>query len=281
MSVRLCLICVLAGFPAAAEPTAKQVFSRLSAPSSGAAEPHGGYAKGCLSGARRLAETGPTWQAMRLGRNRNWGHPEAIAFIGRLGRKAREIGWPGLYIGDISQPRGGPMSSGHRSHQTGLDIDVWLARPAARPLSREERERVGSPSVVAANRIDLNANWTPRHRRVLKAAAEDPAAARIFVNPAIKRAMCRAEGPDGRAWLRKIRPWWGHESHFHVRLSCPADAPGCTAQDPPPPGDGCGATLSWWFSAEALAGPPPPGPEAKRELRLADLPPACRKVAEE
>ena len=48
---------------------------------------------------------------------------EAIEFIEDLSGFARRIGWQGLYIGDISQPRGGPMTSGHSSHQIGLDAD--------------------------------------------------------------------------------------------------------------------------------------------------------------
>jgi hypothetical protein len=44
--------------------------------------------------------------------------------------QARDIGWgKGLYIGDISQPRGGPMTSGHASHQIGLDADIWMLPP--------------------------------------------------------------------------------------------------------------------------------------------------------
>jgi penicillin-insensitive murein DD-endopeptidase len=95
--------------------------------------------------------------------------------------------------------------------------------------------------------------------------------ARIFVNPAIKRALCREAGPD-RAWLAKIRPWWGHNYHFHVRLSCPRGESECRDQALPPPGDGCGKELDWWFTEEALH--PAPSPPRK-PLRLADLPQAC------
>jgi penicillin-insensitive murein endopeptidase len=113
--------------------------------------------------------------------------------------------------------------------------------------------------------------WTPQHLRLLKAVAREPAVARIFVNPAIKRALCREAGSD-RGWLTKIRPWWGHNYHFHIRLSCPRGDPLCRDQAPPPPGDGCGKELDWWFTERALH--PPPSPPRK-PLRLADLPAAC------
>ncbi len=218
----------LVAVPAAAEPAAAELFGAHRAPSSSSPAPYGTYAKGCLAGGMELPETAPGWQAMRLGRNRNWGHPEMIAFIDRLSSRAREAGWPRLYIGDIGQPLGGPMRSGHRSHQTGLDVDVWLRRPDARELDRAEREAIGSYNVVAANGVDLNDNWTPEHRAILRAAAEDPAVARIFVNAAIERGMCLAErGPGGidAPWLRKIRPWKAHDHHFHVRLACRAARP--------------------------------------------------------
>ena len=264
--------------PVDARPTLFS-FGAADAPTTGRAVAHGGYAAGCLEGARRLPETGPGWQAMRLSRNRNWGHPEAIAFIERLSGAAQRAGWAGLYVGDISQPRGGPMTSGHRSHQTGLDADIWLRPPRRLNLTVAEREAIGSPSVVTASRLVVNSAWTDAHAQVLEAAARDSAVARIFVNAAIKRRLCETRDEDDAAWLRKVRPWWGHDSHFHVRLHCP-DGGGCVEQDPPPAGDGCDATLAWWFTDEAL-NPPPPDPLVKpRALTLADLPGACRAVVE-
>ena len=261
--------------PALAAEPAKELFGAKSAPADMATAPHGGYARGCLAGAAQLPETGPTWQAMRLSRNRNWGHPDVIAFISRLGSQAQQIGWPGVYVGDISQPRGGPMRSGHSSHQVGLDADIWLLRPKTLGLSRAERERIGSPSVVAADKRSVNGNWTPGHHELIKAAAQDQAIARIFVNPAIKRELCNSEPPGDREWLAKIRPWFKHDAHFHVRLHCPPGASGCVDQEPVPPGDGCDASLAWWFSDEALN--PKPG-KPGRELILADLPRACAAV---
>ncbi len=86
----------------------------------------GFYAKGCLAGAVALPTDGPNWQVMRLSRNRRWGHPRMIALLEKLSHDAARDGWPGLLVGDISQPRGGPMLTGHASHQVGLDADIWL-----------------------------------------------------------------------------------------------------------------------------------------------------------
>lgn len=264
--------------PAVAEP-AKLIFAARTAPTAGPAVPHGSYAKGCLAGATELTETAPGWQAMRLSRNRNWGHPATIAFIDRLAKAAAGTGWPRLYVGDISQPRGGPMNGGHRSHQIGLDADIWLRIPGSEPLSRDAREKISSDSVVRADRLAVNELWTPAHHAVIRAAARDPAVARIFVNAAIKRALCDAEPPGDRDWLRKVRAWWGHDSHFHVRLACPDGASACLDQDPPPPDDGCGDELAWWFTDEALNPKPPDKPSV--DLTLDDLPAACRGIAAE
>ena len=258
---------------------AKFAFSAVDAPTDATPAPHGGYAAGCLAGAKRLAETGPGWQAMRLSRNRNWGHPQMIAFIERLSRAAQASGWAGLYVGDISHPRGGPMVSSHRSHQIGLDADIWLRPPGSLKLSVAEREKISSPSLVAANRLQVNGAWTGAHTEVIEAAARDGSVARIFVNAAIKRRLCENRGEEDIEWLRKVRPWWGHDSHFHVRLHCPATGV-CLDQEPPPEGDGCDTELDWWFTDEALY-PPPRAPEdIPPELMLADLPAACQGVLE-
>ena len=88
-----------------------------------------------------LPINGDTWQVMRLSRNRNWAHPDMVALVERLADKAhKDAGWPGILVGDMSQPRGGPMLTGHASHQVGLDADVWLTPMPDRRLSREERE---------------------------------------------------------------------------------------------------------------------------------------------
>ncbi|MHA3914656.1 penicillin-insensitive murein endopeptidase [Halovulum sp. GXIMD14793] len=271
-------MCLLA-LPAAAETPAKQLFGAHAAPSNQRSAPFGSYAKGCLAGAEQLPESGPTWQAMRLSRNRNWGHPEMIKFIKRLSLQAKQIGWAGLYVGDISQPRGGPMLSGHRSHQLGLDADIWMLPPQRLNLTRAERENLSSISVRTKDQRNVNGNWTPQHHRVLRAAARDPAVARIFVTAPVKLKMC-ADETGNRAYLRKIRPWWGHHYHFHVRMNCPKGARGCQNQDPIPRGDGCKEAIWWVTDALKPAKPDPnaPPPKPRRQLRLSDLPPQCATV---
>jgi penicillin-insensitive murein DD-endopeptidase len=197
----------------------------------------------------------------------------------RLSAKVKTVaGWPGLLVGDISQPRGGPMFTGHASHQVGLDADIWLTPMPTRELSRAEREEMSATMVVADSRTDVDPKvWTPGHFAVIKAAAEEPQVQRIFVNAAIKRALCR-EATGNRAWLHKVRPMYGHDYHFHIRIKCPADDSACKPQDPVPPGDGCG-DLAFWFKESVIHPKPSPEPAKPRKgLTLANLPAACRAV---
>jgi penicillin-insensitive murein endopeptidase len=259
---------------------AKELFGRKPAPANMQARSIGFYTKGCLAGAVALPINGKTWQVMRLSRNRNWGHPDLIAFMERLAEKVPKISsWPGLLVGDMTQARGGPMLTGHGSHQVGLDADVWLTPMPKTPLSREEREEMSATDMVAADKKDVDPKaWTRDRFLVIKAAAEDPKVERIFVNGAIKKALCREAGKD-RGFLHKVRPWWGHNYHFHVRMGCPAGSPDCKGQDPANDGDGCGKELDWWLS-DAVTHPPPPKepPKPRPPLTMADLPAACKQV---
>ncbi|WAK00485.1 penicillin-insensitive murein endopeptidase [Methylobacter sp. YRD-M1] len=220
----------------------------------GAAQSIGAYTAGCLRGAVALPQDGAGYQTMRLSRKRVYGHPDLIHFIEKLGQTTAAEGWGVLLIGDLGQPRGGPTLTGHRSHQTGLDVDIWYLlsqQAAARSLSFDERETWGAPSVLAVRSDAVDASrWSLANEKILEAAARMPEVERIFVNPGVKRQLCASRTPHD--WLRKIRPWWGHDDHFHVRLKCPAGNSQCQGQESIPEGDGCDASLSWWFSAEAL-----------------------------
>ena len=259
---------------------AKQLFGNVPVGTNQPPEAVGEYARGCQAGAVQLAETGPTWQAMRLSRNRNWAQPETVAYIQDLSRFAATLpGWQGLYVGDMSQPRGGPMLTGHRSHQSGLGVDIWMLPPSRLDLTVNERENISSISTRRASGAYTNDNWTEQHRQLLRAAASDPRVARIFVFPGAKVDMCEWETGD-RSWLRKIRPWWGHHYHFHVRLNCPAGDRACREQAPIPPGDGCADARQWVAN---ILNPPPPDPNAtparpRGELTMADLPGQCSGI---
>ena len=259
---------------------AKVLFGAAPRPTAQSPAALGGYAQGCQAGAVALPETGPTWQAMRLSRNRNWAQPVTVAYIQDLSRFAATLpGWNGIYVGDLSQPRGGPMLTGHASHQTGLDADIWMLPATRLNLSRAEREAISSISMRRANGAYVNTDWTPQHEALIRAAASDPRTARIFVFPGAKVAMCQNATGD-RSWLNKVRPWYGHHYHFHVRLNCPAGDATCVDQAPPPAGDGCAEAQDW---VNTILNPPPPDPTAppalpRGELTMASLPGQCLGV---
>jgi penicillin-insensitive murein endopeptidase len=260
---------------------AKELFGRKVLPAAMPTRVVGFYAKGCIAGAEALPINGETWQVMRLSRNRNWAHPNLVALLKRLAAKAhREAGWPGILVGDMSQPRGGPMFTGHASHQVGLDADIWLTPMPGRKLSRNEREEMSAVMMVRGDRLDIDPKvFTPGHLMVIRAAAQEPTVQRIFVNAAIKKALCR-EAKGDRGWLSKVRPMYGHDYHFHIRLRCPPGASECETQPDVGDGEGCSADdLAFWFKDSVLHPKPPKvPPKPKPPMTMAQLPPACRAV---
>ncbi len=267
--------------PASAQSLAKDVFGAFRTASGGPAVSIGNYSQGCAQGLVQMPESGPSWQSMRLSRNRNWGHPEMIGFLQGLSRAAQQAGWRGLYIGDISQPRGGPMTAGHASHQLGLDADIWMLPPPTLGLSPQQRENLSSVSVVANGGTALSGNWTGGHMSIMRAAARDPRVERIFVDPIAKVAMCQME-TGNRDWLRKIRPINNHDFHFHVRMNCPAGSI-CQTPNPIPAGDGCAEAQEWINiridPSRAKPSTPDPNYRHPRTYRMSDLPAQCSTVA--
>ena len=263
---------------------ARELFGAVELPNPAKTMSFGFYAKGCLSGAVAIPADGPTWQVMRLSRNRRWGNPALISLLERFSQDANRFdGWPGLLLGDISQPRGGPMKSGHASHQIGLDADVWLTPMPPRTLTAEERETISARSMLNQNKfltIDTSI-WDSAHARVIMRAASYPEVERIFVNPAIKKKLCDTWTGD-RTNLGKVRPYYGHDFHFHIRMHCPPGSASCKAQAAVPEGDGCGKQLAWWFTKEPWAqSSPKPGsrpPKPPRPIMVSDLPSACAAV---
>ena len=273
---RACLAGLLMG-GSAAVALAQNPWGDVRSPSAGRAQAIGGYAAGCIAGAAELPLVGQGYQVMRPSRDRNYGHPRLVAYMRDLARTVDGHGLGRLLVGDLSQPRGGPAAYGHASHQIGLDVDVWLRllpRGAA-PLSTTQTEQLPMDSVVrAADGTMDKKRWDPKLAELLQLVAQSPQVERIFVNPIIKRHLCN--GSRKGDWLAKLRPWWGHDSHFHVRLACPADSPLCQPQAPLPQGDGCDEDLDGWVREirEAAKRPPP----KRGEKAPPDLPLACEAV---
>ena len=231
-------------------------WSKFKKPSNGSAKVIGGAANGCITGAETLPESGKGFVSIRRHRNRFYGHPDTVALIKKLGAGLAERTDKLVMIGDLAQPRGGKMSSMHRSHQNGLDADIWLSLASSVRNARwSTMNKKDPPTMVASNKVNVNKRWGEHQKYLLKTAAMDPKVDRIFINPAIKRELCKTEKGD-RKYLRKLRAWWGHHAHFHVRMKCPKNSPGCKQQPTIPVGEGC-KSLAMWFR-------PKPKPKKKK-----------------
>ncbi len=271
----------------AAEKPAKQLFGSQQLPASGKARAVGFYSKGCMAGAVGMPLDGPDWQVMRLSRNRRWGHPDLIAILEDLSVKAKQGGWNGLLVGDISQPRGGPMLTGHASHQVGLDADIWLTPMPNRRLTYQEREEMSAIDALKAGSVRVDdSRWTRAHTNLIRAAASYSKVERILVHPGIKKKLCDSVQGD-RKWLAKVRPYYSHNYHFHMRIGCPPGSPGCKPQKEVNSGDGCDASLQWWFDValkpKKVTKPPKKDQAAKkpkppRQMMLSDLPGECTAI---
>lgn len=240
-------------------------------PIPGSPQAIGTFANGCIIGARPLPLESNYYQVMRTDQRRFFGHPDLLRFINRLSTQVHQDGLGTLLIGDMGMAAGGRFNSGHASHQIGLDVDIFLQLPRQRWTSAQLRRPQALDLVSADGRRVVAARWQPELDKLVKRAAQDSDVTRIFISPAIKQRLCEDAGAD-RGWLRKVRPWFGHRAHMHVRLRCPTDSLECEEQAPPPPGDGCGAELQSWFA------PPVPGSTPPKKRTPPPLPPSCQAL---
>lgn len=270
-TISLALAASLSGFAALASD-----WSVVERPTEGTPRSIGETNAGCIAGASNLPLEGKGYQVMHIERNRYWGHPDLVKAIRILGQKSQQRALGVVQIGDLGQPRGGPLPYGHRSHQSGLDVDVWFnLNPKALAGANAMRNNINAPSMLNESKTGLDRDrWTADHATLLELAANLPGVDRIFVNPYIKKELC--ESVEGnRAWLRVIRPWYNHDDHFHLRLACPEDSPDCKEQENIPPGEGCDSSLDWWFQHPTVTTPKPhPAPRPQ-------LPEACKAVLAE
>ena len=252
-------------------------WARVRTPSAGVTSSEGTYAAGCLAGAHKIDNDGSGFATMRLSRHHNYGAPELISYIDSLSVQLRTQKLPLLLVGDLGAPRGGPMETGHNSHQIGLDVDLWLMMSAKRP-TLAQRESWSATSFVV-KRKKLKSTWSAIQAKLVATAASFDSVNRIFVSPPIKQYFCKhfADAP----WLYRLRPWWGHEEHIHVRLNCPTGSTSCVPQAPLNPQDnGCGSELEWWFSKEADADWKKIAND-RSERQFPDLPPACDELVKD
>ncbi|OML05922.1 penicillin-insensitive murein endopeptidase [Yersinia pestis] len=245
-------------------------WQKITHPVAGSPQSIGGFANGCVIGAQPLPLESADYQVMRSDQRRYFGHPDLLNFIHRLSAQAHQQQLGTVLIGDMAMPAGGRFSSGHASHQSGLDVDIWLQLPKQRWSQQQLLKPQPIDFVAVDGKRVIPALWQPQIESLIKLAAKDNDVTRIFVNPAIKKQLCLDAGAD-RQWLHKVRPWFAHRAHMHVRLRCPANSLECVDQDTPPPGDGCGAELESWFH------PPPPSAKPGKTLPP-PLPPSCQAL---
>jgi len=243
--------------------------------------PIGSYSNGCIAGAVPLKLESPNYQVLRPQNKRYYGHPVLISYINDLAAKMNgdELAEKRIIlVGDMSMPRGGPFKGGHASHQIGLDVDIWFRMlKDNKRLTKEQLEKPWALTVVNDNLLSVNKNMDGYAYALLRYAASDDRVERIFVSPAIKKYACEQTHPDDdRSWLRKIRPWWGHTAHLHIRLACPPGTPDCEHQAEPPRGDGCGKEVDSWLEGFKHPKPKPkPNPKPQPKPKKV-LPEACQ-----
>ena len=249
-------------------------WQKITQPIPGTTQSIGGFSNGCIIGADALPLQSDSYQVMRTDQRRYFGHPDLVQFIQRLSSRVHDRGLGTVLIGDMGMPAGGRFNGGHASHQIGLDVDIFLQLPQTRWTSAQLLKPQALDLVSADGKRVVDARWSPQIDSLIKLAAQDSDVTRIFVNPAIKQKLCEDAGSD-RDWLRKVRPWFQHRAHMHVRLRCPAGSLECQDQPAPPPGDGCGAELQSWFE--------PPKPGAVKPVKKAPppLPPSCQALLDE
>lgn len=213
-------------------------------PVEGKTEAIGEYALGCLQGAQTFNGNEKGLHLSQMKRGRYWGHPDLIKLLTKAGEDFYKSNKT-LIIGDLSQSRGGPTLTGHNSHQNGLDVDIWFKMPGAKEeLSLRILETEDMKPVVELDEDQI---------KLVKYFSQDTSVERIFINAAFKKKLCESKKLTADEH-HKLRAWWGHDDHIHVRLKCPAENTSCISQKPIPAGDGCGEDLNWWFTEEAKAG---------------------------
>jgi penicillin-insensitive murein endopeptidase len=247
--------------------------SRLSTrlPTNAKTQAIGDYSLGCLEGAVTFSGLEKGMVLSQKKRGRYWGHPDLISLITNAGLEFNQLNKT-IIVGDLSQSRGGPTLSGHNSHQTGLDVDVWFRVLDQKSLLNfTELETLEMKPIEKIGEDQLH---------LVKFFANESKVERIFINPLFKKNLCEDKSTSRLSpeVQHKLRAWWGHDDHIHIRLKCPIDSPKCLSQKPIPNGDGCGEELNWWFTDEAKNEDIDPTYDELKMIyleKVKNLPPEC------
>jgi len=264
------------------------------------AQIYGSYTSGCILGGEALPEEGEGYKVVNTYRNRYYAHSSLTSMIKSWGQWSKEKKLGTLVVGDLSQPAGGPLTGAHRSHQIGLDVDLrlHLLTPGQKIKNRNQFSStdVVQCKTTKAQKINyqfMPQKWPVSTTQLLQKIASEKNVERLFVSAGIKKYLCAAF-PDYPVWLKKIRPEWGHTSHFHVRLRCPEGMDQCQGQPPIPvdvtdtSGVGCsGQDLEYWFKTnkdqKILAGcypksQPETQPYWEKVIHSSNFPKECQEV---
>lgn len=269
--------------PYSANATDVYSWMRVTAPTTGRSESIGGYAAGCLRGGKALESQGAGFQIMNPDRNHRFGNESLLRFLRELGAELKLKENESISIGDLALPRGGPSLDAHASHQSGLDVDIWYKSREVLESAKNTDPFRPESLVVFPDRIVNREKFGEREIELLKRVAGKSEVDRIFVNYAIKQELC-TKRPNAD-WLKKVRPWYSHDAHFHVRLKCPALDTQCKPMSDLPEGNGCDASLRAWWSPrvrkeEALAAHWAASGETP-EWKMPSLPQECAPVIAE
>ncbi|ACY19172.1 penicillin-insensitive murein endopeptidase [Haliangium ochraceum] len=202
--------------------------------------------RGSLAESQALARAGigykipePWWL-----RGHNYGTAELVGLITRAATTVHlEHAGGVLGVADLSAADGGALP-GHRSHQSGRDVDLiyYALSPDGLPLEPDGHMayygRAGHGRHARAPQFerdiperyfDLARNWG-----LVRAMLEDPHAEveHIFVSSRVRRWLLdyaqRAEEPEeliaqAAKVLRRPKGVDGHNDHMHVRILCSAE----------------------------------------------------------
>jgi murein endopeptidase len=174
-----------------------------------------------------------------IDRNRFYGTVEISEMITELGKfLTTNFDDLKLYVGNISAVRGGLLKP-HKSHQIGMDVDLAYPMPTT-----EDAEKIKFPLVVkqSTRKFFTEAYSTEKTFKLFKHAfmQKKTPVDRIFVDQLIINDLCRYakqknelandDGPIVKKMFENIEHVKGHGDHFHLRLKCTANQPGCRSK---------------------------------------------------